>query len=334
MKLKKSLILTSLMTFSLLAFAKNITPEWVNNYRTLYPDSEYIAQRGRADTEETSKTEAIAQISRYFQTTVNANLQTSMQSYSNGKTVEEKIEVINDVDVMSQVSLFAVEYTDSYYNKKEKKWYCLAYINRENAWQQYQPLVDGAKAEFYALCRNAEKEEDILTKCSAYVKAWNSGKKFLEKLEYARLLSSKKEAAYAVDRQALSEIPGIISEQLNSSSVYLEVQGDYGNIISSALTDVLSKNGLTVSKNKVGSNYTASAIIDDNVQGSDPLCIYPSLDFTITSNKGKSVFASQTAITTKAVAYSLANAQKKAYPLLAEKVTTEVSDKLNEKFGL
>lgn len=332
--MKKTIILATLIVFSFLAFAKNITPDWVANYRTLYPDSEYIAQRGRADTEETSKTEAIAQISRYFQTTVNANLQTSIQSYSNGNEVSEKVEVINEVDVMSQVSLFAVECTDPYYNKKEKKWYCLAYINRETAWNQYQPVVEGAKTEFYKLCRNAEKEEDTLTKCTAYVKAWNSGKKFLEKLEYARLLSSKKESAYAGDRHALSEIPGLISEQLDSCSVYLDVKGDYNNLVSSALTEVLSKNGLAVSKNKNGANYIASAIIDDNAQGNDPVSIYPSLDFTITSNKGKAVFASQTAVTTKSVAYSLANAQKKAYPLLAENAKNEINNMLKDKLGL
>ena len=46
---------------------------WVPDHRTAFPDSEYIAQRGRVYSEETAKIEAVAQIERYFKTSVSAN---------------------------------------------------------------------------------------------------------------------------------------------------------------------------------------------------------------------------------------------------------------------
>ena len=86
-------------------------PDWITNYRTVFPDSEYIAQRGRANTEENAKTEAVAHIARYFQTSVNANLKTSIQSVASGERVLESTSIVNDIEAKSQVDLFAVEYT-------------------------------------------------------------------------------------------------------------------------------------------------------------------------------------------------------------------------------
>ena len=131
-----------------------------------------------------------------------------------------------------------MEYTDPYYFKKEKKWYCAAFINREKAWIQYRPEVEGAKAELYAMMKNAENEGDPFSKAASYGAAFRSGKKFLEKLEYARILDSAKEEEYASDRKTVSGIPSLI----------FAVKGDYGNIISSALTKTLSENGFRTAK--------------------------------------------------------------------------------------
>ncbi|MBQ6057037.1 MAG: LPP20 family lipoprotein [Treponema sp.] len=200
--IKKVKKLNSIFLFSLVLLAgcastsgSGSIPDWMTDYRSAYPDTHYIAQRGRADSEQTAKTEAVAQIARYFQTSVNANLKTSIQSVTSGDSVSETTSVVNDVDVQSQVDLFAVEYTEPYYFNKEKKWYCVAYIERDKAWNQYQPTVENAKTEFYSMKKNADTESDPLTKCSLYGKTWNSGKVFLEKLEYARILNSQKERA-------------------------------------------------------------------------------------------------------------------------------------------
>lgn len=62
-------------------FAKKAAmPQWVQNYRTVFPTSEYLAQRGSGDTAEKARTDATAALSRYFKTSVNANLSTTMTS--------------------------------------------------------------------------------------------------------------------------------------------------------------------------------------------------------------------------------------------------------------
>lgn len=295
-------------------------PEWFSNYRTIYPNSKYLAQRGRADTEETARTDAVAQIARYFQTNVNASLKTSVQSVTNGDNVSESTSVINDVEAASQVELFAVEYTDPFYFAAENKWYCVAYIEREKAWTQYKPSVENAKTEFYAMKKNAENETDPYSKVTAYKKALKSGNDFLKKLEYARILDSQKESAYSEDRRTVSEIPSKISSEQEKCSVYLSVSGDYANIISSSLIKALSKNGFRIAQTQNEAAYTAKVFVEDNAIGSEPIAVYPGIDLKITSRDGKTVFAKQAKVEQKTLSYTLEGAQKKSYPILAKEI--------------
>lgn len=333
MKKGVAVVLFIFLAGSTLTYAKPKEPAWFKDYRTVYPDTEYIASRGASDTEEAAKADALSQIAMYFKANVNANVSVNIQSVNNNGKMSEQTTLQDDIDVSSQVELFAVEYTEPFYSKKEKKWYCVAYINKAQAWNQYKATLENAKAEFYSLLKNTEAESDPFTKCAAYSKAWKSGKVFLEKLDYARTLSSAKEAAYASDRQTVSELPGLISAEQEKCSVYLYVEGDWGNIITVSLSKTLSKNGFKVAKSEGEANYKAYALVETNATGTDPIAVYPSLDLKITDKSGKSVFASQTKMTQKTLSFTLENAQKKAFPILAKESEKSICEEFGEIFG-
>lgn len=313
-------------------FAKTSEPDWFKNWRILYPETEYIVQRGRGDSEEQAKTDALAQIARYFQTNVNANLTTSLQSVTSGDTVSETTNIQNEVSVMSNVELFGLEYTDSYYFKKEKKWYSLAFIKRENAWIQYKPKIEDAKSAFYAIYDAASKEEDLLLRCSMYKKAFVSGQDFLQRLEYGRILTSEKEAEYKDDRRVLSEIPALIEKEKSSCTIFIEVQGDYERIVQSSLTDVFKNAGFRLVRSEIEAVYTCNAYIELNISGSEPLSVKPGIEIKIDNNQKQTIFSNQINSVEKTLAYSLEKAQKKAFPLFAEKISEEFKTEFADRF--
>lgn len=54
--MKKTFILVVLSVLSFGIFAKpQVMPDWVQNYRKVYPNSEYLAQRGSGDSAEKAK---------------------------------------------------------------------------------------------------------------------------------------------------------------------------------------------------------------------------------------------------------------------------------------
>ena len=130
--------------------------------------------------------------------------------------------------------------------------------------------------------------------------------------------------------QRKNEIPSKISAEREKCTVYLLVTDDYGNTISSALNQVLSRNGFKLAKSANEANYTANAIVEPNAVGNDPITIYPSLELKITSKGGKTVFANQCKVEQKTIAYTLENAQKKAYPILAKEAEKAINAELNQ----
>ena len=213
--------------FSLLVFVcllplyakKAVMPEWVQNYRSVFPNSEYLAQRGSGDSAEKARTDATAALSRYFKTSVNANLSTTMTSVTVASSAEEKTLVVDDVNVQSQVELFVLEYTEPFYYKAEKKWYCVVFMNRNDAWQQYKPQIEIKKNSFCGLYANLEAEKDYFEKAKMCGKVWRSATELLEKLEYGRIINPQEEAAYQDERDKISKVPVIFEESKQNCSI-------------------------------------------------------------------------------------------------------------------
>ena len=308
LRIKSSIIISLFFIFCANQVVAEAVPAWVTNFRAVFVADTYIAALGEGKQKDEAKAEATAGLARQFMTIVTDN-----------KTVA------------GQAELSLVEYTEPYYFKKEKKWACVAFIERDKAWKQCKPVVENAKTKFLAMKKKADSETDPLTKCLLYEKALKSGGAFLEKLEYARFVHPSKEAAYSSDRKAVGELPALIAGERENCSVFLNVTGDYGNIMSVSLATALSKGGFKITKTKKEATYVASALIEDNAIGDDPISITPSLDLKVESKAGKTALAVQANVEKKTVAYTLENARKKAYPLLAEQSEKLILNKLEDR---
>lgn len=269
--------------------------------------------------------------------TVNANLSTKMTSITSEKNVLKETVVIDEVTVQSDVNLLALEYTDAWYNKKEKKWYCLAYINRRDAWIQYQPQIESSKRTFEGLLKNVDLEDDSFLKMALLNAAWDQGQEVLQKLEYGRIILPSEEKQYQTLRDEISQIPVEYSKCKNVCSVYLKIVNDYNRVVEAATSNVFSKFGIKVSKTQNEATYIAEVFIEDNCIEGEPLSINPDLSLKIISQKNTSnitVYSFETSSGEKAIAYSLENARKKVYPKLAKEIEATVYKDITERFAL
>lgn len=335
MKRTLTAILVFILCTSVFAAKALPMPDWVQNYKTVYPSKKYLAQRGTGDTAEKAMTDATAALSRYFQTNVNANLSTTMTSLSvntgskKGSSLEESVLVVDEVNVQSQVDFFGLEYTDPYYVKKEKKWYCVVYMDRSEAFTQYKPQIDISRNAFNNYYKKLVKEEDYFTRIGMCTKAWSFAEELLKKLEYARIIDAAKEAEYQKERDLISEIPVILQDAKENCSVFIKVEGDYGRIISTSLSSVFSDSDFSVTKNEAEANYTAEVTVENNEAGSDPLSIKPGVNIKLMNRSCKTVFSYEIIAEKKTVSFTLEGAQKKAYPVLAKELEEAVKNELN-----
>ena len=314
-----------LIHFSLLCsfvFAKSTPiPTWVTDYKSAFPDSEYIAQRGIGDSAEKAMTDASAALARYFQMTVNANISTTM--------TEEKTTVIDEVQVKSDVQLFGMQFTEPYCLKKEKKWYAVAYIKRSDAWVQYKPKIDQSSKTFAGHYKKIEEEQDSFSIIPLCQNAWKAGNELLTKLEYGRIIAPGREAAYQPDRDRIAKIPVLEAEAKKNSTIYIELSDDYNNLLIAAISSAFSKAGFSISKNRSTAQYICIALVDNNIAGSDPLAISPSLSINLVNKDERTVYSHECNVEMKTVSYTLENAKKKGYPAFAKEVEKGLFEDLN-----
>ena len=158
---------------------------------------------------------------------------------------------------------------------------------------------------------------------------WRSATELLEKLEYGRIINPKEEAAYQDERDKISKVPVIFEESRQNCSIYIQTQNDYNRLAESAVSSAFTDCGLKVSKNIEQANYIAEVLIELNVSGSEPVSIKPGLELKIQNKEEKTVYSCEVQTAEKSVAYSLENAQKKAFPKLSKETGEAVKKDLS-----
>jgi len=283
---KLSIIFILLISFeSLFAAKKVVAPDWLLDVNNVYPFKDYIAQVGEGKSKEMAQNDAVGKIARYFESNVETSTQSflSMSQKDNKKAAKSQaVEVVTKVS--SDVKLFAVEYSESYYDKKAKTYYVVGFIKRENVWKQYEPTVEMSKNSFYSYYDKAQKEQDPFTKIEYLQDAWNNSSDFIIKLETARLISSDREARYDGDRKNIANINGDIAEIRKNLSFSVDVTGDYQNYISSELKNQMNKLGYRIADKSISDYKLVAKLYFNETQNEDLYIVNSVLSIDISGN--------------------------------------------------
>ena len=149
------------------AFAKSpVFPAWYTDdgLEENYPSAKFIRERGSGKTKQDAENDAVSYISRYFET------EASISSIStvNAVSTDEKTTITETLNIQQAISsnmkLFGIKFSDRYYNKKEKTWYVVAYIDINDAWNRYEPEISMERDEFMAYYEEALNELEPIKK--------------------------------------------------------------------------------------------------------------------------------------------------------------------------
>lgn len=275
------------ISFNLFAKKSQPVPDWVLNYQNVFPDSKFIAQKGNGKTADEAKSDAAANISFYFETNVNAKREVNFKSFESGTDENLKIKteqnVVRETKIDTSTNLNAVEFTEPWKNKKDKSWHCVAFVEREVLWNQYEPELRVAKDNFKGYYEKAEKTQEPFEKIRMLGMAYNKGATFLEKLSYAQFLSETlTNQKYEQDILLLSQINSVQQKVKNEMPIFIEVKNDFGNMVYSVLSQLLEEDGFTIVKNRSDAVYIAEVILYFEQQTVNQILVFsPSVQISL-----------------------------------------------------
>ncbi|MDR1390325.1 MAG: hypothetical protein LBJ31_10180 [Treponema sp.] len=330
-KLNILLCLIVLMILLTLSCTTVPVPDWAASpsaIRTVYPDSDFIAQRGRGATREAAEVAAAAAIARFISSEISANSRyREVINQQNGETTEN-LETSAEAFVKSQIELFGVRYVeDAFYNKAEKQWQTVAYIDRNEAWMVYEPRFKRQADAFEALYAAAENENDQFRKVLRFGAAggYVRGKDFVEAEVFGQILHRQKmNTLFGGIRAEITAIPQKTDDAKRNAGVFIDCPGDFESLITNAFSRALSKNGFSIEKNKNGAAVVCAVTIDEGRQQRDlGIFYYPSLQAIFAGTPGTLFTFNVSADRASAVTPDVA--KRRAYTALAEKVVESFS---------
>lgn len=336
---KTSLFVFILFLCSFLS-AKDIEkPEWVDSWRQIYPDSVYIAQLGKASGKNASndaKIVAANTLAQYIQTTVQSEVSSSLKTYTGqdkkGRLVtSQEKENSQDISLSVNLSLTSLEYTEPWYNKKEKVWYCVAYAEREKLWEQYRPTLQNARDRLFSFYDIADKSQEPLYKMLIYMQSIQYEEDFLTAYSFASIISnSLSDNNYLQDRNYISSIASKIAEEKNKCTFEIQVIGDMQNIIYQCLKDEFSREGYNVLNYGEVALYKikAKVLLEDSFLNSIHV-IKPTIEIII--NGKNAVIFSYSKQQKNTSGLNVEIAKTKAVRSLADELQFSLMQEFNEK---
>jgi hypothetical protein len=300
-------------------------PEWAASpsaIRAVYPDSDFIAQRGRGETRKAAELAAAAEIARFFNSQISANSGYRLSITQQNGVATESSQTTDEAFVQSQIDLFGIRYAeDAFYNKAENQWQTVAYIDRNEAWTVYEPRFKRQPDAFAALYAAAEHESGQLRKFLRFgaADAYMRGGDFVEAEAFGQILHPQKmNGSFGGIRAEIAAIPQKTDDAKRNASVFIDCPGDFESLVTNAFSRALSAEGFPVSKNKSGADVICAVSIDEGRQERElGIFYYSSLQAVFTDASGAIVTFNADA-TGSAVTPDVA--KRRAYTALAEKV--------------
>ena len=296
----RKIISILILTFLSSAFCF-ASPKWITDLEKVYPSEKYIRAIGEAGSETAAKKAAVSAVAEYFNQEISTQTFVAQSIHKDDSDYKEKADIAQKIVSSSGASLFAVEYTSSFYDKRSQKYFVCAYLERSTAWKIISQKVDVAMAAYKETVRESEGLTEPLSKIIMLNKAKKVFEDFFELYRTALVIYPNKcDSMTEFAKMAYADLAQLDLLK-NQAIISITTRGDKQNRIQTKLASILSANGLLTTSQK--GSYTLTANISWNESEFNGVySSYPQIQIIITN--GTKTIASYSGQCEKTAAYN------------------------------
>ena len=323
MNLKPFLVRLSLILFFATACASSpeSPPAWILNTNNVYPRGEFITGRGQGTTRNEAEIRAVMVISQFFlsQVSTEQGTRSVWNTGPEGNTNTER-QTWEGIAIESQVQLMTVRFAeDPWHDPRTKIWENIAYISRDEGWAVYEPTAKRQSDRLLAIIEAADTETIPFNAFLRYgnAMAYADSSDYTGTRAFAYVLHPTRASSLFAEANAAEGT--LVRKQLAAqerSRVYIEILGDYNNMIYQAAVKALGNAGFTVEQNRNNALTYLHVQVEEGQRTEDVgVSYYPALTGII-SGKDGSLFAFKVEATRQS-AINPDVAKRRAYTALA-----------------
>lgn len=267
MRVRILILLLSVLLLPSCASAPSTPPDWAGpaqNVTRVYPAEKFIAQKGTGADPNAAQVNALAALSRYFESEVESRVSSVQVITQQNGADEAYLRVEESGLIQSAVNLFALRQSETWFNKAENQWETLAYIDRNEAWTIYEPRLTQKTAPFMTAFRRAETEGDPLRQFVSFSALQDT--ELLTMLDFALVLHPRKAQAFDDVRSAYAECRSKVEAAKRKIILAVFCTGDYENTVYTALASSFSGHGFALVRNQGEATHRCQAVVTENEQ--------------------------------------------------------------------
>ena len=173
-------------------------PKWVTDRGRLelFPDSSFVSQIGYGSSAQESKEKASAAISEYIKSSVTSSTTSKYFYKESAVGFMESREQQAGIRVSTANDLYKLEYTNPHYYADLGQYVCVAFINREQAFNFVKPKLENARNQFPQAYYRALEKTSVLDKIIGIKNAQEILPDFYEVYDFARAILPDKAKVY------------------------------------------------------------------------------------------------------------------------------------------
>lgn len=281
--MKKSvLFVCASLLFSLFVSCSSIPkdekPLWADSYTVeqIFPHKEYVTGLAHASNEELARTLAEANLAAYFTREINSVIKAHQKLVNTGANRES---IDREITVKSQITLAGVQHAQSWRNLGDNQYYDCAYLNRKEAFSNYQSTIISAQKRFYSFYNSALNEKDPFKKIALFNESKIAGQDYSDVLDFSLILYKSGYEKYEKD---ISVIAGI-DEKITKAKLNISINVTTNNVgkpYKALIEKIISDAGYS-HKN---SDYSYSVIVTiqaDKAVFTDTIVVEPSVSVEV-----------------------------------------------------
>lgn len=266
---------------------KEEKPLWIELYtiEQIFPNKEYVTGTAHASSEELARALAEANLAAYFTREINSTTN-AHQTLVNTGASGEKID--RDVTVKSQITLAGLQYTQSWRDLKNSQYYACAYLNRKEAFANYESTVISAQKRFYSFYNSAINEKEPFKKIALFNKSKIAGQEYSDVLDFSLILYKPGYEKYEKDISVIAGIDEKIASTKLNISMKVIINSD-GKAYKALVEKVISDAGYS----RKNSEYAYSILVTIQAEKavfSDTIVVQPSVSIDV-RNSNESIFS-------------------------------------------
>lgn len=239
-------------------------PLWTDSYTVgqVFSSDNYVTGIGKATSIDAATSLADGNLASYFSRKISSttSVQQVMTSDDQDGSVQENL--VRDISIQSGIEISGIKHTEPWFDKKEKLYYVCSYLDRKEAWKNYESVVRQAKNNFYSFIDSANQEDDPFNKIAILKKAVEAGISYEDLILFSEILYSKGAQSYSQDRNVISSLDERISSARMGIMMNVVVDKDTDRRFVPLVEKVVTSNGYSVSS--VGNQYTVLMVLSKN----------------------------------------------------------------------